>query len=474
MNTAITFLLLLSTAICLPWHKFTDYQPEAQLSELKENIKTDFFDNRIDHFNLTSTDTFKQKYWHIDDYFDKEKGAAILYVQGEAPGNIVGDRGIPLDLAKELKAKLFALQHRFYGTSQPCKDWSLECLRLLNHHQAMADMANFIENKTREMGDPNRKWLVIGGSYAGALVAWFKSKYPHLATVTYSSSGVVNIISDFRNYMHQIEKDLQKDPRCYTAVSDLNVYASNVMQQGSEEEKMKLKSAMGASMLDDLDFLMYFTDMYVGEIQYSTRKRICQKIIKIVDEEKNMLKRAELYAQLGRSIGNTPEDYTLHKERDIRIDVTSSSRQWMYQVCTSYGWFQTGDTNNPMRGPRLNIDYWKKACKIIFGTDVFPDDSYTNGILGDLRIPPLLKQTIMVNGGDDPWQWAGCRDEKLTNDDLLVMIVKCDDCAHCIDLYTPKPTDPKELTEARQIIRKRIMYWMKGEKNDLHTTNADQ
>ncbi len=112
----------------------------------------------------------------------------------------------------------------------------------------------------------------------------------------------------------------------------------------------------------------------------------------------------------------------------------------------------------------------------MFGVDFFPDETYTNGIMGDLRIPPLLQKTIMVNGGDDPWQWAGCRDEKLSNDDLLVMIVKCDDCAHCIDLYTSSPKDPKILTDARQTIKKRIVKWMTESDAEISTdvTVADK
>jgi hypothetical protein len=39
--------------------------------------------------------------------------------------------------------------------------------------------------------------VVIGGSYPGALSAWFKSQYPDLAVASWSSSGVINAIQDF-------------------------------------------------------------------------------------------------------------------------------------------------------------------------------------------------------------------------------------------------------------------------------------
>jgi hypothetical protein len=42
-------------------------------------------------------------------------------------------------------------------------------------------------------GSGIHKWLTIGGSYPGALSAWFKSLY-NSADAAWSSSGVINVI----------------------------------------------------------------------------------------------------------------------------------------------------------------------------------------------------------------------------------------------------------------------------------------
>ena len=43
----------------------------------------------------------------------------------------------------------------------------------------------------------NIPWFVTGGSYPGALSAWFRYKYPHLTIGAIASSAVVNMIEDF-------------------------------------------------------------------------------------------------------------------------------------------------------------------------------------------------------------------------------------------------------------------------------------
>ena len=91
----------------------------------------------------------------------------------------------------------YVLEHRYYGASQPFPDWSVENLKYLNSTYALADIDYFIKNKTVEInniyGKGNRKWMTIGGSYPGALSAWFKSKFTS-ADVAWSSSGVIEAI----------------------------------------------------------------------------------------------------------------------------------------------------------------------------------------------------------------------------------------------------------------------------------------
>lgn len=77
------------------------------------------------------------------------------------------------------------------------KSLETENLVLLNSEQALMDLAFFMEsmkaNQTYGISDKN-KWITVGGSYPGALSAWFRYKYPHLTVGSIASSAVIEAI----------------------------------------------------------------------------------------------------------------------------------------------------------------------------------------------------------------------------------------------------------------------------------------
>lgn len=45
---------------------------------------------------------------------------------------------------------------------------------------------------------PNQKWILFGGSYAGALTVWFSELYSHLVAGAVASSGPVFLEVNFK------------------------------------------------------------------------------------------------------------------------------------------------------------------------------------------------------------------------------------------------------------------------------------
>ena len=72
---------------------------------------------------------------------------------------------------------------------------------------------------------PKNPWITIGGSYPGALSAWFRNKYPHFTIGAISSSGVVLAVEDFRMFDEQIYISAMKSGQyCVDASLAVNEY----------------------------------------------------------------------------------------------------------------------------------------------------------------------------------------------------------------------------------------------------------
>lgn len=70
----------------------------------------------------------------------------------------------------------------------------LENMVHLNSEQALADLAYFIEqmkSKHEYKITDRTPFITVGGSYPGALSAWFRYKYPHLTIGAIASSAVI-------------------------------------------------------------------------------------------------------------------------------------------------------------------------------------------------------------------------------------------------------------------------------------------
>ena len=149
------------------------------------------FDNMVDHFNAQDDRTYKQRYWVSDEYW-KEDGPIFVYICGEYRCSVPDTRLYPFMIGATYGARFLVVEHRFYGDSQPFEDWSLDSLQYLSSQQALSDLAYLIGS----LNEKDNEVLVIGGSYPGAMSAWFRERYPHITIGSWSSSGVVQPMVD--------------------------------------------------------------------------------------------------------------------------------------------------------------------------------------------------------------------------------------------------------------------------------------
>ncbi len=64
---------------------------------------------------------------------------------------------------------------------------------------------------------------------------------------------------------------------------------------------------------------------------------------------------------------------------------------------------------------------------------------------------------MLTNGCEDPWKWAGV----LTSTDSMRAIeTNCNDCGHCVELYTQSENDDPALKQTRSIVRNYFRKWL--------------
>lgn len=460
---AICFLLI-GSAVALSPRDFFDYVGHKEYLSIQASVPKNFTQRQewfsgqlLDHFNIEDTRTFRQRYWVIDQFWDRKNGPVILYICGEytCPG-LPSDRLFPLYLAQQHSALILVLEHRFYGLSQPFDDLSTEHLRYLTVDQALDDLAYFIQwankNETLNLGS-ERRWITYGGSYPGALSAWFRYKYPHLTSGAVASSAVINAIVDYSDYDHQLYlSTLKSGKQCPQRIQELNKYVEEQLYSTNESAAHDFKQSYGAENLTNEQFLNYYVDSFAGLVQYGKRTHLCDVIVGGSAFQ-------ERYDNMKKFVteNNDPAGYMVSTvKNDSFWDSRDSGRQWTWQTCSELGWFQSAHPNpdEALRSSRVDVNFFLNFCKEIFGDDVTPDVQLANLKRGGMALD--VSNLIMVNGCEDPWKWAS-----RTSDYKQVRgyVAECDNCAHCVELYTPSHNDSWNLWWTRVKINYHVGRW---------------
>lgn len=125
----------------------------------------------------------------------------------------------------------------------------------------------------------------------------------------------------------------------------------------------KIIEGTSAEGMSTTDFLYWFGDFASGEVQYSHTSRICAGIKPFLpfSNEKRFFAMCELEIKGG----NTPSYYDVRDNYPLlstTIDVNDSGRQWTYQYCTEFGYFQTASKLNRIRATSIDVEYNLRQC----------------------------------------------------------------------------------------------------------------
>uniref|UniRef100_A0A3B4ZTX0 Peptidase M28 domain-containing protein n=1 Tax=Stegastes partitus TaxID=144197 RepID=A0A3B4ZTX0_9TELE len=83
-----------------------------------QRVKEAWIQQPLDHFNRQNVNTFTQRFFVNEAYWQRPDGPVFLFIGGEGPifeFDVLA--GHHVDMAQEHGALLLALEHRFYGDS---------------------------------------------------------------------------------------------------------------------------------------------------------------------------------------------------------------------------------------------------------------------------------------------------------------------------------------------------------------------
>ncbi|XP_025832084.1 putative serine protease K12H4.7 [Agrilus planipennis] len=435
--------------------------PPPEEPEFRTSPEWGTFTQRVDHFDPADNRTWQMRYVKNTDFYEEGR-PMFLYIGGE--WNITSrwvTSGLMFDMARLHKGILFYTEHRFYGSSYPIGDLTVDSLKYLSADQALADLVYFIEyQKQNTPGLRNSTVIVEGSSYAGALATWARIKYPHIVDIAYSSSGPLYAKADFTEYYEVVEENLRlASPSCPKLIKSAMVKVTEMLKtRNGSANVSKLfrscKTVNGSSELDRSYFLSSIPFEFGSVVQSAQPGDVVAACRALENQTGSDVEKFAKYVRPSKGCIDYSYNGAVEYLSATKKGATDDERQWMYQTCTEFGWFQTRGF-----GGAFTVDLYYQMCKDIFGKDF---DSYTlnngtertNLFYGGKK--PKVTRLVTCQGTVDPWSKLGL--EKNLNEDTVTIIVN--GTSHSADLYSIRDSDSDQLKRAKNKIMDTISAWI--------------
>jgi len=469
------FLLLVIATTLATHHRLGrwDYTP-PEVKERNGLLAAQWFTQTLDHFNPIDGRTWEQRWWENWDLY-RPGGPMFIMIGGEAeasPGWL--NYGAWYGWAAEHGAAMFLLEHRYYGESRPTEDMSRENMRFLSSRQGLDDLANFITAMNTRYNNTEAPWISFGGSYPGSLSAWLRARYPHLVKGAVSSSGPLNAKLDFWEYFQVVSEALDTtgpdcNPALTNALATIEFMLGQADSWGELSSLFHLCEPLDGNNEDDVkEFVEYLIDNLASIVQYNGRyEEDIFSVCNIMTDPAggSELERFALLNEVIMAMSGSECISTSYAGWISLLTETSWAggdigwRQWIWQTCTEFGWYQTTNQPSGVYGSMLDLPVFEGWCQDAFGEDfthqmMEMSVAATNVEYG--AINPEVSNVVFVHGTIDPWHAMGVLEDLSEAAPAIVVT----GTSHCADMYADDPADPEEMRAARQKIGELISQWI--------------
>ncbi|KAJ2620427.1 hypothetical protein GGI26_004997 [Coemansia sp. RSA 1358] len=470
---SFVFTAFLATAKCFP------SSGDDASAAIPSSSTSYWFSQPVDHFGLNN-DPWKQQYL-INATFYKPGGPIIMLTPGETPiTSYYTDGSHFSSLAQLTNALVVAVEHRFYGNSNPMPDLSGESLKYHTLDNALEDFAAFIRvaqsNPSQVFPVPiqvNSKVVFGGGSYAGAVSAWMRAKYPDLVTGSWASSAIIKYQLENYPFDQSWGKHLEVlgcGQDVIEAVKDID----GILLSGNDTAISELQTKFNIPALTPRDLAGMLAYLIAAYAQAPSSKYTDYTQATVCDYFDGTMSPLDSYAKAVNGMvsvnGYTQDSLVQMGDTSLGYDnyaLGQSGRVWYYQECAWYGNWQIAtprSTGLPRyRSQLVDLTYYQPNCQNKFGKNIqipVDSESFNKKWLGMLRGVSNIYYTV---GELDQWRgtnaltWNGYVLPNTTQSPIFLI----DKATHSQDITSARDTDLDSVVLARAIGNNLVMQWIK-------------
>ncbi|PPQ68264.1 hypothetical protein CVT26_006180 [Gymnopilus dilepis] len=459
---------------------------------------TYYFDQLIDH-NNPSLGTFQQRFWHTYEFYEQGMcGPIILMTPGEVNANgytgYLTNRTINGQIAQQQNGSTIVLEHRFYGLSNPYPNLNVSSLRLHTIQQAIDDLVYFAQNVNLPMpgGDsvtPDKApWVLVGGSYSGALTSWTMVNKPGVFVAGYASSAVVEAILDFWQYFEPVRLFMPKN--CSADVEAVIAHVDKTFSGKDATAIQALKENWGLGDMTHLDDVAGALRNNLWDWQSlqptsgpgATFFDFCDAL-EVKDGKVapasgwgldhalqawgNFWKSGYLTQVCGKQDAETClGTYNASQSFWTDTSVDNANRSWMWIVCNEVGYLQEGaPVTSPTLVTRLvQPPYDLRQCQQMFSaafpTPPVPNTARTNAVYKGWNV--RIDNLFFANGQRDPWRYATVSSADVNVPSTKEQPIHVGDGFHCSDLSTASAAIDPTIQSVQQAALSSMKTWLKA------------
>ncbi|KAJ2896682.1 serine carboxypeptidase S28-domain-containing protein [Zalerion maritima] len=422
-------------------HFFTGRRPKGVKSHTHPDIQrvgNATFKQLLDHRDEENDETFKQRYWYDAASWKGEGSPIFLFNPGETDAeDMVGylsNETLPGMLADLYGGAVLVVEHRYFGKSLPFNDLTAETLQYLNLPNSIYDMTYFASSVSLPFDEHNHThpskspWVLIGGSYSGALAAWTQQIDPGTFVQYHASSAVVQAIYDFDEYFTPIEAAIPRN--CSKDIQAVISYVDETLESGTDKEVDELKAMFGLAKIEHHDDFAELLTIPIWKWQSAPRELLefCDHIemygsgkddSNLSPNGVGLATALDAYAEwINETVGPRCEKYNCdsynNPEAFNNPSDTDGDRQWDWFLCNEpFAFWQVGPSSSSAAkkivSSFLTTDHWQRRCDLWFpetkgfisgsstGFTVEHENMFTGGWNAS------YSHVTFVDGEFDPW-----------------------------------------------------------------------